>query len=82
MKYKKDDRAARGLWAPGKYLNRCDTCRELFVGAKLCMRCADCAYAPSPQDTVECECCRLNSSDEIDSVDETVEQQTLPSVGS
>jgi hypothetical protein len=56
MKYKEDDRAARGLWAPGMYLNRCDTCRDLFVGAKLCMRCADCAYAPSPQDTVEkCE---------------------------
>jgi hypothetical protein len=50
MKYTEDDRPARGLWAPGKYLNHSHACTELSVPANLCTRCADCEYAAAPQD--------------------------------
>jgi hypothetical protein len=46
---KGDDRPARGLWAPGEYLNLCRRCRLYFVGDKRAGHCADCAYADSPE---------------------------------
>jgi hypothetical protein len=66
MKYEEDDRAARGLWAPGKYLNRCDTCRELFVGAKLCMQtfeCPTCERVVLGDDPIRSHIAWLNSSE-------------------
>jgi hypothetical protein len=54
MKYKKDDRPKKGFWSPGRHLDRCHTCGELFIGAKLCIRCADCEYAPAPQKCINC----------------------------
>jgi hypothetical protein len=63
---KEDSRPARGGWAPGNYMQGCAVCRDLFVGDKHAVECADCAYRPiqetailEPKDSViwVCEKC-------------------------
>lgn len=46
VKAKKDIREAKGGWAPGSYMCRCVYCKEVFMGDKRAVECADCAYAP------------------------------------
>lgn len=46
--YKHDNRPQRGLWAPGGYVNKCQTCGAHYVGDKQSLDCADCAYASPP----------------------------------
>ena len=41
---KRDDRPARGMWAPGNYLCTCTGCVQPFIGNKHSGLCADCAY--------------------------------------
>lgn len=43
-RWKEDQRPKRGFWAPGEYVNRCTRCHEQFIGDKMAMICADCAY--------------------------------------
>lgn len=45
MDFKQSDLPQRGAWAPGKYLHKCSTCSEKFMGDKRALTCADCAYA-------------------------------------
>jgi hypothetical protein len=42
---KRDRRAFRGRWQPGRYMRRCTTCDARFEGAVNSTECADCAYA-------------------------------------
>jgi hypothetical protein len=41
---KKDERPQKGCWAPGDYLSECFTCKNMFLGDKRAMECANCAY--------------------------------------
>lgn len=43
---KRDTRDAKGGWAPGRHLVRCQKCDAGFEGGRLAKVCADCAYAP------------------------------------
>lgn len=43
---KVDDRAPKGGWALGAYLNSCIRCKSNFLGDKRAYHCADCAYEP------------------------------------
>jgi hypothetical protein len=45
MDFKQSDLPRRGAWAPGKYLHKCSTCSEKFMGDKRALTCADCAYS-------------------------------------
>lgn len=45
-----DKRPPNGAWAGGDYTNRCVTCKALFIGDKLALVCADCAYKANPKD--------------------------------
>lgn len=40
----KNDRPAKGGWAPGNYSNKCGSCGIMFSGAKRASSCSDCAY--------------------------------------
>lgn len=51
-KIKTDFRPARGLFAPGSYLNSCMDCGDVFVGDKRSIRCADCAYGEKDSKTL------------------------------
>lgn len=41
-----DERERKGSWAPGSYICHCMQCKDLFIGDKRAMMCADCAYSP------------------------------------
>ena len=41
---KRDDRAAKAGWAPGRHIRRCSACDCRFQGAISASWCADCAY--------------------------------------
>ena len=40
----RDTRPQRGAWAPGGYLCTCHRCHNRFIGDKLAVVCAPCAY--------------------------------------
>lgn len=43
---KVDDRAPKGGWAIGAYIQTCLRCGDDFLGDKRAFHCADCAYEP------------------------------------
>ena len=45
---KEDIRPCNNGWCPGSYMNTCAVCRDLFIGVKRVVVCADCAYKKKP----------------------------------
>jgi hypothetical protein len=42
---KRDTSPARGLWAPGEYINKCARCSDHYLGDKRSQHCAECGYS-------------------------------------
>ena len=45
---KEDKRPCNNGWRPENYMNPCAVCRDLFIGDKRAVVCADCAYKKNP----------------------------------
>jgi len=54
---KVDDRAPKGGWAIGPYLNTCRQCGSDFLGDKRAWHCADCAYEPEREPLTDVNGC-------------------------
>lgn len=52
-KHKQDFRPAKGWWSPGKYMNTCMICSEIFIGDKRAKHCADCTYGTKSENLGE-----------------------------
>jgi len=48
INYKEDNREPKGGWAKGNYTSTCHYCKEMYIGDKRSVTCADCAYGGQP----------------------------------